>query len=341
MPPPADLVTGRRSARWPQAAGPWLAGALAVVVLSACAGSGSGPGGAGGATVSPSGTVLTPTTTHAVEPPTTPSGTTSPAASTAPVVDKVLVFVVENHSLSQMRAQMPRTYRLAEQFAYADHYDAIRHPSLPNYLAIASGSTQGVTDDAGPGAHRVPGRSVFGLALDAGRTAAVYADGMATPCQTTDSGRYRVRHNPWAYFPTERASCRSHDLPLAALGAAVRDGALPGAGMVVPDLCHDAHDCSLATADAWFDGWMRQVMAGPDWRSGRLAVVLTADEDDQSADNRVLTVVAHPTLHGKVVHTALTHYSLARFYAEVTGTTPLGKAARAPSVATAFGLRTG
>ena len=65
-------------------------------------------------------------------------------------------------------------------------------------------------------------------------------------------------------------------------------------------------------------------VAGPDWKSGRLAVVLTADEDDKSAGNRVLTVVAHPSQRHRVVTARLDHYSLTRLYAEVTGTAPLG-----------------
>ena len=59
-------------------------------------------------------------------------------------------------------------------------------------------------------------------------------------------------------------------------------------------------------------------MAGPDWRSGRLAVVLTADEDDMSRDNRVLTVVVHPSLRGKVVSERLDH-AAARFLEDVAG----------------------
>src|SRR4051794_38617798 len=50
-------------------------------------------------------------------------------------VSKLLVFVVENHSLTQMRSQMPYTASLAERFGYATDYVAIRHPSLPNYIA--------------------------------------------------------------------------------------------------------------------------------------------------------------------------------------------------------------
>ena len=273
------------------------------------------------------------------------SSATKPTTTLRPVgraarVTKLLVVVVENHSLAQMARSMPFTFSLAKRYGYADHYTAARHPSLPNYLAIASGSTQGVTDDAEPSSHPLRGPTVFGAALAKKKTAAVYMDAMTTPCQSANSGRYAVRHNPWAYFVDERAACQQHDLPLASFEPAVRNGTLPNAGMLIPDVCHDAHDCSLAEADAWFRARMQTVMAGPDWRSGRLAVVLTADEDDRRAGNRVLTVVAHPSLSHVVVRTPLTHYSLTRLYAEVTGAPRLGQAEQAPSMASAFGLPT-
>jgi acid phosphatase len=234
---------------------------------------------------------------------------------------------------------MPYTYRLARTYGYASSYFGVRHPSLPNYLAIASGSTHGVTTDAAPPDNvAVRGPSVFGEAIAAGRTAAVYVDAMPGRCSAVSGGRYAVKHNPWPYFAQEQALCRAHDLPVSALGPAVDEGALPNAAMVVPDLCHDAHDCSLATADRWFEQWMTRIQAGPDWKSGRLAVVLTADEDDRSAGNRVLTVVAHPSQRHRVVTARLDHYSLTRLYAEVTGTRPLGRARTARSIAEAFAL---
>ena len=317
--------------------------ASTALVLGACSSGPAAPpasastGGSASSSSSTSG--VTSTGTSATTPPTSASATASPpSASTPAVVDKVLVVVVENHSLAQMQAAMPYTYGLARRYGYATHYTATRHPSLPNYLAIASGSTHGVADDAGPSAHPVPGPSVFGAALAKGRTAAVYAEGMTSPCQHANAGDYAVKHNPWPYFTAEAAQCAGHDLPLSAFDTAVRAGALPDAGLLVPDLCHDAHNCPLATADSWFAARMRSIEAGPDWRSGRLSVVLTADEDDHSAGNVVLTVVAHPSLHHVVVTSPLTHYSLTRLYAEVTGTTPLGNAASAPSMAKAFGL---
>ena len=83
---------------------------------------------------------------------------------------------------------------------------------------------------------------------------------------------------------------------------------------------------------------MQKIFAGPDWQSGHLAVVLTADEDDKSQGNTVLTVVIHPSQSGHVVNTPLTHYSLARLYDEVLGVPPLRQAATAPDMARAFGL---
>ena len=256
-------------------------------------------------------------------------------------VTKVLVFVVENHSLDQMRAEMPRTYALATRYGYATDYQAITHPSLPNYLTIASGDPQGVTDDDPPSDHPLQGPSIFERALQAGKTAGLYADAMPSPCATSNAGRYAVKHNPWAYFPAEAADCRKYDVPVTALAPAVSSGDLPTVGMVIPDLCHDAHDCSLATADAWIAGQVETVMSGPDWASGHLAIVITADEDDDhgvpDSDNRVLTAVLHPSQDSHVVSTRLTHRSLYGLLEDVAGVTHT-EPSDTPSMAAAFGL---
>jgi hypothetical protein len=261
------------------------------------------------------------------------------AAAPNATVTKILVFVEENHSLAEMMTGMPYAFGLARQFGYATHYRAIGHPSLPNYLAITGGESYGITDDDGPSVHRLGGESVFGQAIAVDKTAAIYADGMPINCARTDGGfDYAVRHNPWVYHTTERADCRKYDVPATQFAAAISNGQLPNAGMVIPDLCNDAHNCALGTADNWFKGWMGAIFAGPDWKSGHLAIVLTADEDDKSEDNTVLTVVIHPSQMAHVVATPLTHYSLCGLFADVLGVPYLLNAATAPSMATAFGL---
>ncbi|GAA2091909.1 alkaline phosphatase family protein [Microlunatus panaciterrae] len=265
------------------------------------------------------------------------------ASRPAPVrTTKILTIVIENHSLTQMRQGMPYLNRLARRYGYATDYRAVTHPSLPNYLAIAFGTTAGVTDDGPPRQHRVKGDSVISLARRNGTGARVYAESMRDHCQRTNTYPYAVKHNPWAYGS---AGCASGDVPAGTpkagrLRSDAASGRLPCAGMLVPNLIHDAHDASLATADRYLQSWLPTLMAGPDFRSGRLAIVITADEANRSSTtNRVLTVVLSRSVSHKVVRTRLTHYSLARLY----GTTChesrlLGKASSARSMRVAFGL---
>lgn len=278
-----------------------------------------------------------------------PSGLPSQPAPSASVpatkVTKVLVIVEENHSLAQMKAGMPYLYGLARRFSYASDWTAATHPSLPNYLAMAAGSTFGIRDDAAPSAHPLPGPSVFASALAAGRTARSYQEAMPSACSLSPSGRYAVKHNPWAYFPAERAACRANDLPAGTPSAGrlhsdIGAGRLPDIGLLIPDLCHDAHDCPLGTADSWLRGWLPQVMTGPDWQAGRLAVVVTADEDDRSSGNRVLTVVLHPSLDGthRVVTTPLSSLSLTRLQTAVAHSRCVRAGCTAPDMARAFRL---
>src|ERR1700712_5437593 len=86
---------------------------------------------------------------------------TSAGPASAASTKKVLVIVEENHSLAEMQAGMPYLNELAQQYSYATNYAGVTHPSEPNYLAIAGGSTFGDTGDHNP-AFQVAGQSVFG-----------------------------------------------------------------------------------------------------------------------------------------------------------------------------------
>ncbi len=274
------------------------------------------------------------------------AGSRSSAANVMPgVVDKVLVFVEENHSLDQMKAGMPYLYSQAQQYGYAADYTAVSHPSLPNYLAIAFGSTFGVKADGSPRRHREPGPDVFTAAIQAGRTARSYQESMPINCAPRNHDRYAVRHNPWAYdaSPAARAACAADDVPSGSstsgrLHDDIVSGALPNVGEVTPNLANDAHSGTLLTADNWLKGWLTLIYASPDWQSGHLAVIITADEDAHNQGNMVLTTVIHPSETARVVTTPLTHYSLSGFLAQVGHASCIGSGCQAPSFATAFGL---
>lgn len=282
--------------------------------------------------------------------PASSAGASSPGASSPGLepLSKVLVVIEENHTLDQMRAGMPYAASLADEYGYATHWSALTHPSEPNYLAIVGGSTYGVVDDRAPDANAAKvghAQSIFGQALAADRTARTYAESMPGTCHVWDhpdkavaTPTYAVRHNPWVYFADERDQCAEHDVDLSTFADDAAHDRLPNVGLLIPDLTHDAHDGSLAAADRWLRQQLGPVLDSADFRTGRLAVVITADEDDRSRDNRVLTAVLHVGLSHEVVDTPLNHYSLTRFMAEVLGVRPLGEADGAPDLRAAFGI---
>ncbi|MCW2585375.1 MAG: phosphoesterase [Frankiales bacterium] len=269
----------------------------------------------------------------------------APPAAAAARVAKVLTIVEENHGAASASRGMPYLHGLARTYGRATNYQSLTHPSLPNYLAMAGGSTFGVHDDASPARHRLAGDSVFDVAIRSHRPAKVYAEAMTSRCQRSAAGSYAVKHNPWPYFsdPAARRRCASADLPSGSYRAgplhrdAVR-GTLPQVGLLVPDICHDAHDCSLATADAWLRRWVGVLMAGPDWRAGRLAIVVTFDEVGGGGGGPLLTAVVWPGLHHKVVTTRLDHLSWCRWMTDLVHARPLRQAASATSLGRAFGL---
>jgi acid phosphatase len=261
-------------------------------------------------------------------------------------VDKILVIMEENHSTEEVfPAGMPYLWHLARRYGYASDYTAITHPSLPNYLAIFTGSAFNDPPDCSPGPGcSYPGPSVFGQALAVGKTARAYQESMPAPCDHSDSGNYAVRHNPWAYIPAEAAACRAGDVPAGtpsggALVSDVRAGTMPNAGLLTPNLIHDAHDATLGQADAWLRQWIPVIMSGPDWRHQRLAIAVVFDEGDNT--NQVPFVLIAPGLSGTVIHQPLDHYTLTRLIDTLISAPPLRRAAGAPNLAQQLGLKAG
>jgi acid phosphatase len=258
---------------------------------------------------------------------------------------KVLTIVEENHGAGSAAKGMPYLKGLAQRYGVATRYRSLTHPSLPNYLAMAGGTSAGVHDDAAPARHRLRSASVFDVALAHGRTATTYAESMPRPCAQVGGGQYAVKHNPWAYYSSasSRTNCARYDVPAGTPAAgrlhdAIARGTLPQVGLLVPNLCNDAHNCSLRTADAWLRSWLPVIMSGRDWRSGRLAVVVTFDEVEGGGGGYLLTAVLSPRLHGVRVGTSLSHLSWCRWMTDLAGAPPLPGAARATSLGRAFGL---
>ena len=269
-----------------------------------------------------------------------PCGASAPPPRTW---DHVVWIVFENKAFDQVvgSANAPYLNELAAACGLATDYHAVAHPSLPNYIAMTSGSTQGITDDAAPAVHPLAAASIFSQLGFGGWRA--LQESMPVNCYQTNSGLYAARHNPAAYFVDVGADCLVQDVPL---------GPSPDLSarftFITPNLCHDMHSspCAATTAaevaagDSWLAGFLPAVFASPEYRSGSTAVFVTWDEDDNTAVQHVPTLVAAPAVRpGTSVATTIDHYSLLRTTEEMLGLPPeLGEAATATSMRDPFGL---
>jgi hypothetical protein len=276
-----------------------------------------------------------PSNTASATPAAAAAGPCGSAASPPATYDHVVWVVMENHSYAQIIGSPSAPYinQLASQCGSASNFAAESHPSLPNYIAMTSGSTQGITDDNGPASHPLNVASIFSQ-LPGGQSRSL-EESMPSTCFLSDSGQYAVRHNPEAYYTNLGSDCANYDVPLAAtpdLSAKFT--------FVTPNLCNDTHDCSVQTGDSWLQGFLPKVFSSAQYQAGKTAVFLTWDENDGSAGNHIATLVMAPSVvPGTTSSTAFTHYSMLRSTEELLGLGAfLGNAATATSMRPAFNL---
>lgn len=238
----------------------------------------------------------------------------------------VFVIVMENQGYDQAMAQ-PYTASLAQRFAVATNYHAVSHPSLPNYLALTSGSTYGITDDA---YHRLPAGGIGAQLTERGIPWRAYMEGMTNGCMESPSP-YAVKHNPFAYYG---GGCPDNVVPLTALDADLA-GATPDFVWITPDLCHDGHDCSSREADDFLASLVPKIIGSPAWRQNGL-LLITWDEDDGKSGNRVPTLAVAPNLTQRQTARPHDHYSLLATIEDRLGVPRLGRAESATPLTELF-----
>ena len=287
----------------------------AFLLLSGCAPSPT--------TATPPGSTPVPATSTPVKP-----GATTPAPSGSGGIQHVFVIMMENHAYDQVLNTVSSPYitSLATSSAYATNYHALMHPSLPNYVELTGGDNFGITTDCAPSdtchanAANLPDR------LEAkGLTWRAYMEAMPAPCDSTATVKYAPKHNPFLYFDDIRndsARCAAHDVPYSALATDLTQAATtPNYAFITPDMCHDMHDCSVATGDAWLKDNVPSILQSRACTTDKCLVVVTWDEDDTHGDNQVLTIFAGSGAKSGGVTSAAsyTHYSLLRTIEQIFG----------------------
>ncbi len=254
-------------------------------------------------------------------PPVTSAATGAPKSTAASgAIRHIVVILEENKPATSIIGNPDAPYfnGLATRYAHASDYSAVSHPSLPNYLALTSGTTGGITSDCNPprGSCLVTTPNLADSLQKAGLGWRMYAEDMPAPCTVQNSGLYAVKHNPFLYYPSvtaSAASCAAHDVPFSRFGNDLASAStLPAFSFISPNLCNDMHSCPVATGDAWLAREVPLILASPAFTTQRSLLVVTFDEGD-SGDNTVACVFAGPAARaGAASAVPYTHYSLLR-----------------------------
>jgi len=212
---------------------------------------------------------------------------------------------MENHSYGDIigSPDAPFINQLASHGAIFTHSRAVTHPSEPNYLALFSGSTQGVADDSCP--HRFSTPNLAADLIRAGKSFAGYAEDIpAAGPAVCSAGEYARKHVPWVNFSNVPGSV---SMPFTSFGSG-GFGQLPTVSFVIPNLCDDMHDCSVPAGDAW----LRAHIGGyADWAMSHNSVlIVTWDEDDGSQANQIPTIFAGQQVRPGRYAEPITHYSI-------------------------------
>jgi hypothetical protein len=243
---------------------------------------------------------------------------TAAAASGMPHLAHVFVIVMENKSASEIagNSSAPFINGLMARYAYAADYSALTHPSLPNYIALTSGSFQGITDDRNPpgAGYAVDAVNLADRIDGAGLTWKAYAESLPSAGYADNAGQFATRHEPFLYYKDilQNDSRRiAHIVPFTQMATDLRSAATtPSFAFITPNVCNDMHDCPVSVGDAWLSKTVPVILGSPAFTDSPSLLVVTWDEGSDS-DNHVVTILAGNSVkQGFRSSQAYDHYSL-------------------------------
>lgn len=245
----------------------------------------------------------------------------SQSASPTPAPKHIFVIVLENSSYSRALDQ-PYINSLASQYAVATDYHDVASPSLPNYLAMTSGSTWGIRDDA---YHQLPASGLGDQLTNAGITWKAYFEGFTGSCFNSPYP-YALKHNPFAYYGGQ---CPMNIVPMEQLAGDL-NGNTPQLSWITPGLCNDGHDCGTGRSDQWLSQTVPQITGSSAFQDG--GVLFITWDESSAGDGHVALLVLSSKVSGQIT-TPLDHFGLLATVEDLFGVPRLAQAAQANSLA--------
>ncbi len=226
--------------------------------------------------------------------PSVAAGAPTATAAAEPHGSQVTVIVMENKEYDRVVGNPQARYfndTLVPQGVLLRNSHAIGHPSEPNYLALFSGSTQRIHGDPCPAYFAVA--NVASELIAAGKTFAGYSESMPrNGYKGCYHGLYDRNHNPWVEFKNVPQSDN-----LVYDGFPSKVAALV---WIVPNLCHDTHNCTVKVGDKWLSKNLPPIIAWDKVHDGLLIVTWDEADPDDSSKNHIPTVLVGPMIRSGV-----------------------------------------
>lgn len=237
----------------------------------------------------------------------------SPEAATGRVdtvapFSHVFIIVMENHGTASL-AHNPNTPFIDHLLASKGvdtQYDGVTHPSLPNYLALISGSTQGQLTDSPTSSynaptivtelesHRISWQAVMQSIPSPGYLKAWYPNATrSTSMAAPPNALYAKKHNPFEFFTSiNHATLARHTTNLKGFALELKQGKAPDLVFITPNLCHDMHgqpnlagaSCPVSDGtqlerlgNQFLATWVKTIQGSPSW-SGNAVIFILWDE---------------------------------------------------------------
>jgi hypothetical protein len=242
------------------------------------------------------------------------AGTSTPKQTAAAVpkgiadmnIEHIVIVVDENHSYKQIieSPDAPYMHALIQRGALFTDAHGITHPSQGNYIALFSGSTQGIKDDSCQKPFTAD--NLASELLKVKLTFTGYSEDLPKVGYIGCSSKgYARKHNPWVQFSNvpEELNRPLTDFP--------KDySKLPTVSFVIPNHQNDMHDGTIKEADDWLK---KNMDAYASWaEKNNSLLIVTWDEDDFAKANHIPLIFVGPMVKPGKYDENVNHYHVLR-----------------------------
>jgi len=231
----------------------------------------------------------------------TPARAASSGSGGIPSIQHLFLIMMENTSYDSLigNANAPWTNKAARTYGVSTNYYGVTHPSQPNYIALTSGSTNGVANGNDVNVRsanlvdQLEGEGITWKAYMQSLNAGGNTDLLA---HAAGNQLYVRQHNPFvSYTDVQNNSARMANIvDFTHLSDDLASGTVPQFAWISPDQCHDMHGLALTPSDPcdfsheqsiiglgdrFLQSTVDQIMASSAW-TDRSYIVVVWDESD-------------------------------------------------------------